>query len=102
MIGVFVHESEVLEMDFLVSHPVVKVCTSTMYICSLNVTKDTQQTQQTQKLVHHGESHLSTPGEPGERGHWRTIGEDRAQSQSDVVLRGHQCLLHPTSHDSTI
>ena len=29
MIGVFVHESEVLEMDFLVSHPVVKV--SKMY-----------------------------------------------------------------------
>ena len=25
MIGVFVHEAEVLEMDFLVSHPVVKV-----------------------------------------------------------------------------
>ena len=25
VIGVFVHEAEVLEMDFLVSHPVVKV-----------------------------------------------------------------------------
>ena len=25
VIGVFIHEAEVLEMDFLVSHPVVKV-----------------------------------------------------------------------------
>ena len=31
VIGVFVHEAEVLEMDFLVSHPVVKVLASIQY-----------------------------------------------------------------------
>ena len=37
MIGVFVHESEVLEMDFLVSHPVVKV--SRMYTSVSKINK---------------------------------------------------------------
>ena len=31
VIGVFVHEAEVLEMDFLVSHPVVKVYPPVQY-----------------------------------------------------------------------
>ena len=39
MIGVFVHESEVLEMDFLVSHPVVKVYTMYIVHLFLNVKK---------------------------------------------------------------
>ena len=46
MIGVFVHESEVLEMDFLVSHPVVKVYT-TIYIVHLFLKRNKKYTTNT-------------------------------------------------------
>ena len=42
MIGVFVHESEVLEMDFLVSHPVVKVYIMYIVHLFLNVTNNSE------------------------------------------------------------
>ena len=42
VIGVFVHESEVLEMDFLVSHPVVKVYIMYIVHLFLNVTNNSE------------------------------------------------------------